>query len=68
MALYTDGITEATNNTDEPFGLEGLARTLQKSTTCSAEAICDKVMRDVRDYSGPHAAQDDRTLVVLKAM
>jgi phosphoserine phosphatase RsbU/P len=68
LTLYTDGITEATNPADEPFGIEGLTRTLQKSRTGSAAAICDAVMRDVREYSVRDAAQDDRTLVVLKAL
>jgi sigma-B regulation protein RsbU (phosphoserine phosphatase) len=67
LALYTDGITEATNPADVPFGVEGLTSVLRRSRGCTADAMCTAVMRDVREYSGLQA-QDDKTLVVLKAI
>ena len=66
LALYTDGITEAADARDEPYGVERMIATLHRHRTRSAVEICDAVIADVCRHAGPQP-QDDRTLVVLKA-
>jgi len=67
LALYTDGITEAVDASDEPYGLERLCRTLQDARAGTAAAICRAVVDDVGRFAGDRRA-DDETLVVLKAI
>ena len=67
LALYTDGITEASNDHDEPFGIDRLVAALSRSQSRSASEMCEAVMADVRGHAGPQP-QDDQTLVVLKAL
>ena len=66
MVLYTDGIDESSNAHDEQYGRSRLMTTIGSVRTQSAEAICRHVMDDVRTFS--FGSQDDRTLVVLKAV
>lgn len=67
LALYTDGIVETADADDAPYGLDRFVAMLQRSRDASAREICNAVMRDVRRH-GSVARQDDRTLVVLKAI
>jgi sigma-B regulation protein RsbU (phosphoserine phosphatase) len=67
LALYTDGVTEASNPSEEQYGSERLAATLARTRSQSASAICRSVFDDVQVFSGSAALQDDRTVVVLKA-
>jgi phosphoserine phosphatase RsbU/P len=67
LALYTDGITEAVNDRDEPFGIERLIAALHSTRGQSAAEMCAAVMLSARCHAGPQP-QDDQTLVVLKAM
>jgi sigma-B regulation protein RsbU (phosphoserine phosphatase) len=66
MVLYTDGIDESSNAHDEQYGRSRLMTTIGSVRTQSAEAICRHVMDDVRTFS--FGSQDDRTLVVMKAV
>lgn len=64
VALFTDGITEATDWRGEPFGEERLDSVLGREFTCSACAVADVVGElDRHTASGPPA--DDRTLVLI---
>ena len=66
LALYTDGLTEAANDRDEPFGIERLVSALHRERNRSAAEMCAAVMQDARHHGGD-PPQDDQTLVVLKA-
>jgi sigma-B regulation protein RsbU (phosphoserine phosphatase) len=66
LALYTDGVTEAENASGEPYGREGLVRTLAVTRHRSAKGICRAVLDDTRRFGGNRIV-DDQTLVVLKA-
>jgi sigma-B regulation protein RsbU (phosphoserine phosphatase) len=66
LALYTDGLTEATSRAEEPYGLDRLIALLQRHRNEPADAICSHVVREVRAFAGPRP-QDDQTLVVLKS-
>jgi sigma-B regulation protein RsbU (phosphoserine phosphatase) len=66
LVLYTDGISEALNADDEPYGCERLIAAISRSISESAASISKSVMEDVEHFSGPQIS-DDRTLVVLKS-
>ena len=67
LALYTDGVVETPDLDDTPYGLDRFIAKLQQARTSSAKEICSAVIQDVRHH-GSVARQDDRTLVVFKAI
>lgn len=66
VVLYTDGITEAADNTHDLFGSERLHTVLMANHTKSAEAIKAAVINAVRQHIGEQPLYDDLTLIVLK--
>jgi sigma-B regulation protein RsbU (phosphoserine phosphatase) len=64
LALYSDGITEATNGNEEEFGEERLAQLLLGNCGQDAGTILHAVIEEVEDYCG--TPQDDITLMVIK--
>ncbi len=68
LLLYTDGIIEAENNLGEFFGLERLGKLLQESEEMTPQEIIDKILDQVRIYTGMRHFNDDITLVVMKVL
>jgi len=66
VALCTDGITEAWNDSGEQFGRERLKQSLLRHASQSATSILEGVLQDVLDFRGPAPQKDDLTLVVFK--
>jgi sigma-B regulation protein RsbU (phosphoserine phosphatase) len=66
VALCTDGITEAWNDSGEQFGRERLKQSLSRHASQPAASILEGVMCDVLNFRGPAPQKDDLTLVVLK--
>lgn len=64
VALYSDGITEATDREGREFGEERLIQLLKNSRQHTADNILNAVLRDVEGFSG--TPEDDVTLVVVK--
>jgi serine phosphatase RsbU (regulator of sigma subunit) len=65
VLLYTDGITEAMNRTNEEFGDERLAEILHATAGLGPERLCTEIMDRVRGFRGGGAPSDDLTLVAL---
>ena len=67
LVLYTDGVTEAENISNELYGedrLEGLMNTIRSTT--SAEIIAS-IVEDIRRFAGDAPQSDDITLLVMKS-
>jgi phosphoserine phosphatase RsbU/P len=64
LVLYTDGVTEAMNEQQQPFGLEALRRELGPVSNRSVGEIKDHLLGVVRRYTSRQ--QDDITLLVLR--
>ena len=64
--FYTDGITEARRGDGEEFGYDRLARAASDSRMASAQEILEKVMKEIRTFTGRSDLWDDLTLVVVK--
>ena len=60
--LYSDGITEATNATDEEYGAARLAEHLQSTDTCK-----ESLLEDVRGFVNGAGLQDDATVILVKS-
>jgi serine phosphatase RsbU (regulator of sigma subunit) len=67
IVLYTDGITEAENQTRNQYGQERLLEVIRQHYTESAAQIKEAVIADVLEFVGPEQpSADDITLVVLQ--
>jgi len=65
LALYTDGITEAVNDTDDEYG-ERLHRVLADHRGKPLPELADAIEEDVGAFVGQCSFNDDRTLVLLR--
>lgn len=65
MIIFSDGVTEAMNETRQQFGEERLIDCIHGSTDSMPQIIINSVMRAVDAHSGSVPQADDRTLVVV---
>lgn len=65
LALYTDGITEAFNESEEEYGEHRLIEALRRRRELSSKDLLGSVVEDVRRFS-PREQHDDITLIVAK--
>jgi sigma-B regulation protein RsbU (phosphoserine phosphatase) len=61
VALYSDGITEATNPEDEEYGAARLAAYVQRT-----DAGPDTLLEDVRAFANGAGLHDDATVIMLR--
>ncbi len=66
LAIYTDGITEATNKAEEEFGEERLVEVLHANKSLPPPELLRQVMASVQEFS-PGEQGDDLTLIVGKS-
>ncbi len=66
VVLYTDGVTEATNEKDEEYGMDRLTQVVSASRHLPAGEIIAAVVKDVTAFAGSRPQYDDITLMVLK--
>src|SRR6267142_2303343 len=65
LVFYTDGVTEAENQTGEEFGMERLSAAVRNGSTLSAEGLMSSIYNAVADFCGDHF-NDDATILVVK--
>jgi sigma-B regulation protein RsbU (phosphoserine phosphatase) len=63
--LYTDGVTEAFNSADEPYGARRLVAEIEAHGDGAAAGLIDRICQSVADFAGAAAQSDDITLTVL---
>jgi phosphoserine phosphatase RsbU/P len=68
LVIYSDGVSEANNITEDEFGLERLKDVIRANITRSASGIRDKVESALSDFTGTAAPNDDITLVIVKKL
>jgi phosphoserine phosphatase RsbU/P len=66
LLLFTDGLVEACNADEEPFGEDNLIRTARENPGASAADLISLSISAASRHSGGHF-QDDASLIVLKA-
>lgn len=66
LALYSDGLTEASNFEGERFGRDRLIASLQRFAHLQAPQVAKNVLWDIRRFKGLADQTDDMTLVVAK--
>lgn len=66
LLFYTDGVTEAINAHDQPFGEDRLRAVLVEHAASTAEQVMQAVVGAVKEFVGDTPQSDDLTLFVLK--
>lgn len=64
--LYTDGVTEAMNESKELFSDERLIRSMQAQHRVQAGSIIETIAGEVRAFAGQASQSDDITMLILK--
>jgi sigma-B regulation protein RsbU (phosphoserine phosphatase) len=66
VVLYTDGITEATNEKNEEYGTERLTSLAERMKKHTSREIIDAIVDDVTTFAHDRPQFDDITIMVLK--
>ncbi len=64
--FYTDGVTESRNSQGDEYGYERLVDAALRTRNFSADEIKNRILEDVRTFTGNRTYNDDMTLVVIK--
>ncbi|MEP7148392.1 MAG: GAF domain-containing SpoIIE family protein phosphatase [Acidobacteriota bacterium] len=67
LVIYTDGITEAANASEEEFGQERFAKSVLAGIDLPAKKLIDHIRKDVADFTERKFLDDDGTLFIVKA-
>jgi len=66
VCLYTDGVTEATNEQGELMGVEGIQALFAESPPGDAEQSCMAMLARVLEFTGEAPQHDDITCLTLR--
>ncbi len=66
LLAFTDGITEAFNASDEPFGEERLEDLVRRNAQLSPTELCHAILEEIAHFVGDVPPHDDLTLLVAK--
>jgi len=66
VVMFSDGLVEATNDSDEDFGEDRLIAVVQQGLDQPSRAIRDAILSAVRAFVGSRPLQDDQTLLVVR--
>jgi serine phosphatase RsbU (regulator of sigma subunit)/CHASE2 domain-containing sensor protein len=66
LALYTDGVTEAMNETNELFGDDRLMETIRHAADSPAKEMVGRIDSEVARYAGTAGQSDDVTVMALR--
>ena len=65
LILYTDGVTEAFNAANEPYGEERLISEVRTHGAETAASLIERICHSVTTFAGGAPQSDDITLIVL---
>lgn len=68
LLLYSDGVTDARNDSDESYGLERLKSALQRVGGRGAQPAIGALAGDISAWRGNAAAFDDVTMLLVEAV
>ena len=67
LVLYSDGITEAQNDSGEPFGIDRLRGAVEVNRGSSITSLVGQVQRSLVDHRGSAQFDDDVSMLVVEA-
>jgi len=66
LVVFSDGITEAMNESNEEFGEERLYNLIERRVALSSQQLAMEILSDVKNYSAGVPQFDDITLMIIK--
>jgi len=66
FVLFTDGISEAMNAEEDMFGENRLSTLIEDHADLPFDELRERILREVRDFTGEPGPHDDMTLILLK--
>jgi sigma-B regulation protein RsbU (phosphoserine phosphatase) len=66
LVFYTDGVTEAENQSGEELGRDRLSALVQRGSSSSAEALMNDIFDNVANFCSGVGFRDDVTVLVVK--
>ena len=66
LVIYTDGVTEAMNETREQYGVDRLVATIKKYGHLHPAQFIESLETDIRAFTGGTPQNDDITVVAIK--
>ena len=64
--IYTDGVTDAQNPSEEMYGIDRMLSCLNQSAGDIPQDIIKKMYSDIEDYAGSSEQSDDITMLAVK--
>jgi len=68
VCLFTDGVTEAKNSSEEEYSDERLRAKIIKNAKSNAKTVIDKITNDISKFSSNVEQSDDITLLIVKTL
>jgi serine phosphatase RsbU (regulator of sigma subunit) len=68
LLFYTDGVTDATDDTGALYGKDRLLQIIAECKDESAAQIAETVLEAINQFTGPTPQSDDLTILVLKRL
>ena len=68
IVLYTDGVTDAMNQSGEDYGRQRLVEAVRQAQQLSARDLIDSIQQDVMKWTDGRGSHDDVTFFVVKAL
>lgn len=66
LVLYTDGLTEAQDSSQEFFGEGRLQEIVRDNLNLPCHDLCDTILKEVTTFAGDSPHADDITLIVVR--
>lgn len=66
LFVYTDGVVEATDDSNEPYGSERMLKALNESCDGKPEELLRQVKSDIGDFVGDAPQFDDITMLAIQ--
>ena len=68
LLFFSDGITDAENESGEMFGTERLVDCIRRHAGKPAQEMADAIFAEVLEFQGEHDRFDDETLIVMRIL
>jgi hypothetical protein len=66
LVVFSDGIAEAMNDSEEEFGDERIAAIVRRHIDQHPRLICDAIVKGIGSFLGPTKPHDDQTLLIVR--
>ena len=66
LVLFSDGVTEAMNASDEEFGDDRLVDCVKNLRSREPQAVLEELMQQVKDFCGDATQSDDVTMMLVR--